>query len=85
MYRFSNHTAGCGCVQASPAQIQEALLGLREEAKSKDKQERQKVRCRRLRSGPEGRECWRALGFTGLPSAALDPKTLSLKPQAPNS
>ena len=32
--------------------------------------ERQKVRCRRLRSGHPGRECWRALGFLALPSNA---------------
>ncbi len=33
--------------------------------------ERQMVRCRRLRSGPPGRECWRALGFAALPSNAV--------------
>ncbi len=32
--------------------------------------ERQKVRCRRLRSGPPTRECWRALGFAAVPSNA---------------
>jgi hypothetical protein len=31
---------------------------------------RQEVRCRRLRSGPLGRECWRVLGFPELPSLA---------------
>ena len=29
---------------------------------------RQKVRCRRLHSGPPGRECWRVLGFSEVPS-----------------
>ena len=30
--------------------------------------ERQRIRCRRIRSGPPGQECWRALGFKIVPS-----------------
>ena len=33
--------------------------------------ERQNIRCRRLRSGPPGQECWRVLGFLALPSNAI--------------
>ena len=33
--------------------------------------ERQNIRSWRLRSGPTGRECWRALGFDALPSNAI--------------
>ena len=32
---------------------------------------RQAIRCRRLRSGPPGGECWRILGFASVPSNAL--------------
>ena len=57
--------------------LEDAEADMKDEKQPKRKRdleaaaERQKVRCRRLRSGPPGRECWRMLGFSSLPSKAV--------------
>ena len=69
-----DHTehACCEHRRLSDAQaLNEAGKGPRKVRDSSQAAERQRKRCERLRSGPTGRECWRALGFHALPSNAV--------------
>ena len=68
-----DHTEHARCEHRRLSDAQELAEADKRPRKVRDSSQaaqRQRKRCERLRSGPTGRECWRALGFHALPSNA---------------